>query len=164
MTACAQENGRIYLVMEYCSGGDLAAFIRQRRSVAEAEARALMQQLAAGLHELWSRNLVHVRAARPCPPWGARPRPRRPSACTLPPAALVPWCLPRELGGPADRLRLRPTSAGPPVRPGDASPPPVPIMSSPVPLTTRRRRLRGGAAVQRGLTRCAGGRRARSAT
>jgi len=74
MTARAQENGRIYLVMEYCSGGDLAAFIRQRRSVAEAEARALMQQLAAGLHELWSRNLVHVRAARPCPPWGARPR------------------------------------------------------------------------------------------
>ncbi len=55
--------------MEYCSGGDLAAFIRQRRSVSEVEARALMQQLAAGLHELWSRNLVHVRMALPSFLW-----------------------------------------------------------------------------------------------
>ena len=49
--------------MEFCAGGDLAAFIRQRRSVSEVEARALMGQLAAGLKELWSRNLVHVRVA-----------------------------------------------------------------------------------------------------
>ncbi len=55
--------------MEYCSGGDLAAFIRQRRSVSEVEARVLMQQLAAGLHELWSRNLVHVRLALPSFLW-----------------------------------------------------------------------------------------------
>lgn len=55
--------------MEYCSGGDLAAFIRQRRSVSEVEARVLMQQLAAGLHELWSRNLVHVRLALPSSLW-----------------------------------------------------------------------------------------------
>ena len=46
--------------MEYCSGGDLAKLIRRQKRTPEATARALLRQLAAGLRELWSRNLVHV--------------------------------------------------------------------------------------------------------
>ena len=51
----------MYLVMEYCSGGDLAKYIRRHRRIPEVAARALLRQLSAGLRELWSRNLVHVR-------------------------------------------------------------------------------------------------------
>lgn len=51
----------MYLVMEYCSGGDLAKYIRRHKRIPEVAARALLRQLAAGLRELWSRNLVHVR-------------------------------------------------------------------------------------------------------
>ena len=57
---CLQEKGRIFLVMEYCAGGDLAKFIRRTKRIPEATARALLRQLSAGLRELWSRNLVHV--------------------------------------------------------------------------------------------------------
>ena len=59
-----QEKGRIFLVMEYCAGGDLAKFIRRTKRIPEATARALLRQLSAGLRELWSRNLVHVSRAR----------------------------------------------------------------------------------------------------
>jgi serine/threonine protein kinase len=52
----------MYLVMEYCSGGDLSKYIRRHKRIPEASARALLRQLAAGLRELWSRNLVHVRS------------------------------------------------------------------------------------------------------
>lgn len=56
--------------MEYCSGGDLAGYIRnhkacqQQRSsfgIPEATAQAFMQQLASGLRALWDMSLVHVR-------------------------------------------------------------------------------------------------------
>ena len=50
----------MYLVMEHCAGGDLAAFIKRCKRVPEATAHVLMQQLAAGLREMWAHNLVHV--------------------------------------------------------------------------------------------------------
>jgi len=56
-----QEGNRMYLVMEYCSGGDLAAFIKRCKRVSEPVAHHLMRQLAAGLKEMWAHNLVHVR-------------------------------------------------------------------------------------------------------
>ena len=49
--------------MEYCAGGDLSAYLAKRTRVPEETARGLMRQLAAGLKELWSHHLVHV---RPC--------------------------------------------------------------------------------------------------
>ena len=51
----------MYLVMEYCSGGDLAAFIKRCKRVSEPVAHHLMRQVAAGLQEMWAHNLVHVR-------------------------------------------------------------------------------------------------------
>jgi serine/threonine protein kinase len=55
-----QANHRLYLVMEYCSGGDLSQHIRRLSRLPEGAARALMRQLAAGLREMWQHQLVHV--------------------------------------------------------------------------------------------------------
>ena len=50
----------MFLAMEFCAGGDLAGYIRRCRRVPEVTACAVMRQLAAGLRQLWSKNLVHV--------------------------------------------------------------------------------------------------------
>jgi uncharacterized membrane protein len=57
-----QEKNRMYLIMEYCAGGDLAGYLRRSKRLPEAAAQALMQQLGAGLKVLRDNNLVHVRA------------------------------------------------------------------------------------------------------
>ncbi|XP_047161447.1 serine/threonine-protein kinase ATG1a isoform X1 [Vigna umbellata] len=54
-----QTNDRIYLVLEYCAGGDLAAYIHRHGKVSETIARHLMRQLAAGLQVLQEKNLIH---------------------------------------------------------------------------------------------------------
>lgn len=54
-----EEEGRLFLVMEYCAGGDLAHFLRRVKRVPEAVARHFMRQLAAGLREMWAHHLVH---------------------------------------------------------------------------------------------------------
>ena len=56
-----QAKGSLFLVMEFCSGGDMADYIRTHRRIPEATARDFIQQLAAGLKELWQSNFVHVR-------------------------------------------------------------------------------------------------------
>ncbi|CAF5165079.1 unnamed protein product, partial [Rotaria magnacalcarata] len=35
----------IYIVMEYCAGGDMSMFIRSRRQLSEARARPFVQQI-----------------------------------------------------------------------------------------------------------------------
>ncbi|KAF3439775.1 hypothetical protein FNV43_RR18053 [Rhamnella rubrinervis] len=50
---------RIYLVLEYCEGGDLAAYIHRHGRVSEAVARHFMRQLAAGLQVLQEKHLIH---------------------------------------------------------------------------------------------------------
>ena len=47
--------------MEFCAGGDLAGYIHRCKRVPEVTACAVMRQLGAGLKELWSRHMVHVR-------------------------------------------------------------------------------------------------------
>ncbi|XP_020216599.1 serine/threonine-protein kinase ATG1a [Cajanus cajan] len=54
-----QTNDRIYLVLEYCAGGDLAAYIHRYGRVSEPVARHFMRQLAAGLQVLQEKNLIH---------------------------------------------------------------------------------------------------------
>ncbi|KAK2649921.1 hypothetical protein Ddye_017410 [Dipteronia dyeriana] len=50
---------RIYLVLEYCDGGDLAAYLNRHGKVSEAVARHFMRQFAAGLQVLHEKHLIH---------------------------------------------------------------------------------------------------------
>ncbi|PSC74948.1 Kinase superfamily isoform 4 isoform A [Micractinium conductrix] len=54
-----EEEDRLYLVMEFCAGGDLAHFLRRVKRVSEATAQHFMRQLAAGLRQMWAHHLVH---------------------------------------------------------------------------------------------------------
>ncbi len=45
--------------MDYCDKGDMHKLLEERKRLPEAEAREIFTQLAAGLHYLSSRNLVH---------------------------------------------------------------------------------------------------------
>uniref|UniRef100_A0A1B6JPE1 Serine/threonine-protein kinase ULK3 n=1 Tax=Homalodisca liturata TaxID=320908 RepID=A0A1B6JPE1_9HEMI len=50
----------IYIVMEYCDGGDLSAFIHKRRKLPETVCRKFMQQLALALKFLRLNNVCHL--------------------------------------------------------------------------------------------------------
>ncbi|KAJ8550994.1 hypothetical protein K7X08_000364 [Anisodus acutangulus] len=55
-----EEVGKIYIVLEYCRGGDLSMYIQQRHGkIPEATAKHFMQQLASGLKILRDNNLIH---------------------------------------------------------------------------------------------------------
>ncbi|TVU48573.1 hypothetical protein EJB05_08214 [Eragrostis curvula] len=49
----------LYLVLEYCDGGDLDSFLNKHGRLPEATAKDLMRQLAEGLKVLRGRNIVH---------------------------------------------------------------------------------------------------------
>ena len=49
-----RQEGHMYIVMEYCEAGDLAALIRRRRSLPEPVARNLTSQLVS--NELFGRE------------------------------------------------------------------------------------------------------------
>uniref|UniRef100_A0A672Z8K4 Serine/threonine-protein kinase ULK3 n=1 Tax=Sphaeramia orbicularis TaxID=375764 RepID=A0A672Z8K4_9TELE len=50
----------IYLILEWCSGGDLSRFIRSRRILPERVARRFLQQIACALQFLNERNISHL--------------------------------------------------------------------------------------------------------
>ncbi|GJP29311.1 hypothetical protein CLOM_g13341 [Closterium sp. NIES-68] len=52
-------SSRMFLVLEYCAGGDLSHHIRRGGAVREAAARHFMRQLGAGLQVLRANNLIH---------------------------------------------------------------------------------------------------------
>ncbi|CAN4106030.1 unnamed protein product [Withania somnifera] len=55
-----EEVGKIYIVLEYCRGGDLSVYIQQRQGrIPEETAKHFMQQLASGLNILHDNNLIH---------------------------------------------------------------------------------------------------------
>jgi serine/threonine-protein kinase ULK/ATG1 len=50
----------IYLIMEYCGGGDLSKFIRDQRILPENIARLLLQQLASALQYMRTKHVSHM--------------------------------------------------------------------------------------------------------
>ncbi|KAG7333470.1 hypothetical protein KOW79_003605 [Hemibagrus wyckioides] len=54
------DNENIYLILEWCSGGDLSRFIRSRRILPERVARLFLQQIACALKFLHERNISHL--------------------------------------------------------------------------------------------------------
>ncbi|XP_059713918.1 serine/threonine-protein kinase ULK3 isoform X3 [Haemorhous mexicanus] len=54
------DGDHIYLIMEFCAGGDLSRFIRTRRMLPEKVARVFLQQLACALKFLHDRNISHL--------------------------------------------------------------------------------------------------------
>jgi serine/threonine-protein kinase ULK/ATG1 len=60
MTLPLQDANHLYLVLEFCSGGDLGHYLRRYRQVSEATARYFLQQVAEGLKELRRHNIIHV--------------------------------------------------------------------------------------------------------
>eukprot|EP01090_Pellita_catalonica_P002149 TRINITY_DN11795_c0_g1_i1.p1 TRINITY_DN11795_c0_g1~~TRINITY_DN11795_c0_g1_i1.p1 ORF type:complete len:460 (-),score=86.07 TRINITY_DN11795_c0_g1_i1:79-1458(-) len=53
------EDDYIYLILDYCRGGDLAKYIKKRSFLSEDIAREFMRQLAYGLSFLRSKNIIH---------------------------------------------------------------------------------------------------------
>lgn len=49
---------RIYLIMEYCSGGDLSQFIRSKRTLTEKTARHFLRQLGGSFDNLFASSTI----------------------------------------------------------------------------------------------------------
>ena len=57
---CTKESQHhIFIVLEFCSGGDLSQTIKRRNGMGEDAAREYMSQLAKGLQFLRSQKIVH---------------------------------------------------------------------------------------------------------
>lgn len=54
-----QAEGCLFLVYEFCNGGNLASYIRCRGGVQEQIARDFMYQLSAGLRILQNHRIIH---------------------------------------------------------------------------------------------------------
>ncbi|XP_015058829.1 serine/threonine-protein kinase ATG1t-like isoform X2 [Solanum pennellii] len=54
-----QAENSIFLVLEFCAGGDLAAYIRDHGRVQECIARKFMKQIGAGLEVLSMHHIIH---------------------------------------------------------------------------------------------------------
>ncbi|XP_016391222.1 serine/threonine-protein kinase ULK1-like [Sinocyclocheilus rhinocerous] len=52
-------SGYVYLVMEYCNGGDLAEYLHSKGSLSEDTIRVLLQQLAGAMSVLRSKGIIH---------------------------------------------------------------------------------------------------------
>ncbi|CAF1930144.1 unnamed protein product [Rotaria magnacalcarata] len=54
------DDNYIYIVMEYCAGGDMSMFIRSRQKLTEARARPFVQQIAKVLKFLNEKSISHM--------------------------------------------------------------------------------------------------------
>lgn len=56
---CCQDESYIYMVMEFCNGGEIYELIEERQHISEDLARDFTRQILHGLMHLHSRNLAH---------------------------------------------------------------------------------------------------------
>jgi len=54
------DENNIYLILEYCSGGDLSSFIKKYKRLPENVARKFLRQLALALQYIRERNISHM--------------------------------------------------------------------------------------------------------
>ncbi|XP_020260428.1 serine/threonine-protein kinase ATG1t isoform X1 [Asparagus officinalis] len=54
-----QADGCVFLVLEFCAGGDLAAYVRRRERLREAVVRKFMMQIGEGLEVLHAHRIIH---------------------------------------------------------------------------------------------------------
>ncbi|XP_020213505.1 serine/threonine-protein kinase ATG1t isoform X2 [Cajanus cajan] len=54
-----QDDGCVYLVLEFCAGGNLSSYIQTHGRVQQQTARKFMQQLGSGLKVLHSHGIIH---------------------------------------------------------------------------------------------------------
>ncbi|CAL8092045.1 unnamed protein product [Orchesella dallaii] len=56
---CLETSAHVYLIMEYCNGGDLFDYLRQYGPLNEDVVRMFLRQLAGAMHALHSNGIVH---------------------------------------------------------------------------------------------------------
>ena len=54
-----EQDGRTFLVMEYCEGGELFTYWKEKKRVTEDEAREIMSQLLSAISFCHSNHIVH---------------------------------------------------------------------------------------------------------
>lgn len=54
------DRNNIYLIMEYCGGGDLGSFIKHYGSLSEAVTRRFFHQLALAIQYMRTMNVAHM--------------------------------------------------------------------------------------------------------
>ncbi|XP_055534724.1 serine/threonine-protein kinase ULK2 [Wyeomyia smithii] len=59
LLACTEKDHNVYLVMEYCSGGDLADYLAVKGTLSEDTIRLFLCQLASAMKALYDVGVVH---------------------------------------------------------------------------------------------------------
>lgn len=55
-----EEHGKVYIIQELCTGGELYDAVIHRGRYSERDAAAIMRQLASALHALHAHNILHL--------------------------------------------------------------------------------------------------------
>ncbi|KAJ8974711.1 hypothetical protein NQ317_000377 [Molorchus minor] len=56
---CKDSQNNVYLVMEYCNGGDLADYLAAKGTLSEDTIRLFLRQLAGAMQALYAKGIVH---------------------------------------------------------------------------------------------------------
>nr|CAD7407377.1 unnamed protein product [Timema poppensis] len=56
---CKETSHNVYLVMEYCNGGDLADYLAVKGTLSEGTIRLFLTQLAGAMRALYAKGIVH---------------------------------------------------------------------------------------------------------